>query len=396
MSPSRARSAARTWFIVGAVTRTAPFLTATDGFAALLRGTAIPFAAFRMSPEEFLCACTDHDVTSLVDQRLRELEDDWPDDVREAIAERGRARAAMELVRRRELNAVLDGLAAEGIRPIVLKGTALAYSLYDHPASRPRFDTDVLIRRNQVDAVRLVMARSGYSSPAYCDGELLFGQFPSTKTDQFGVAHTFDFHWKISTQAIFADVLSFDEISADAIRLPSIGAGAWAACPVHALLLACVHPVMHHRNVESLIWIYDIHLIASRLSEHDLDRFADLAVARHVSAICAHQLAAARHRFGTAVSDRVIARLGAVTPPEPSAAYLRTGRRWRDELVSNVRALPRWGDRVRLLREVMLPGPAYMLKAYDLRSSSLSAALLPALYVHRLALGSWKVLAGRK
>ena len=51
---------------------------------------------------------------------------------------------------------------------------------------------------------------------------------------------------------------------------------------------------------------------------------------------------------------------------------------------------------MRLLREVMLPGPGYMLKAYGLRSSSLSAALLPALYVHRLALGGWKVLAGQK
>ena len=351
-----------------------------------------------MPPEAFLDACDDHDVTGLIDERLRRFEKDrdWPPDVRSALAARTRSRAAVELLRWRELNAVLAGLAAEGIRPIVLKGTALAYSLYDNPASRPRIDTDLLIRRNQVDAVRRVMARNGYSSPAYCDGELLFGQFPSTKTDQFGVAHAFDVHWKISTQAIFADVLSFDEISAGAIRLPSIGADALAAGPLHALLLACVHPVMHHRNVESLIWIYDIHLLASRLSEHDLDRFADLAAARHVAAICAHQLAVARQRFGTAVSDRVIARLGAMTPREPSAVYLRTGRRWRDELVSNVRALPRWGDRMRLLREVMLPGPAYMLKAYGLHWSSLSAALLPALYVHRLARGSWKVLAGQK
>ena len=351
-----------------------------------------------MPPEEFLRSCTDHDVTSLIDQRLRALENDcdWPQDVREALAARTRAHAAIELLRRRELNAVLDVLAAEGIRPVILKGTALAYSLYDNPASRPRLDTDLLIRRSQVDPVRRVMARRGYGSPAYCEGELVFGQFPSIKTDQFGVAHAFDFHWKISTQAVFADLLSFDEISDDAIRLPSIGAHARAAGPLHALLLACVHPVMHHRGVESLIWTYDIHLLASGLSERNLDRFVELAVARHVSAICAHQLAAARHRFGTPISDRVVSTLGAVPLREPSAAYLRTGRRWHDELLSNVRGLPRWADRARLLREVMLPGPAYMLKAYGLPSSSLSATLLPVLYIHRLASGSWKVLAGHK
>jgi len=379
------------------VTGTAQFLTATDGFAALLRGTAIPFGAFRMPPKAFLEACNDHDVTGLIDERLRglDMDCDWPPDVRLALAARTRALAAIELLRRKELNAVLEALAGEGIRPVVLKGTALAYSLYGNPASRPRMDTDLLIRRDQVDTVRQVMARSEYSSPAYCDGELLFGQFPSTKTDAFGVAHAFDFHWKISTQAIFADLLSVDEIASGAIPLPSIGAHARAAGPVHALLLACVHPVMHHRNVESLIWIYDIHLLASRLSERDLDRFVDLAVARHVSAICAHQLAAARHRFGTSISDRAITRLRADRPHEPSAAYLRAGRRWHDELVSNVRGLPRWADRLRLLREVMLPGPAYMLKAYGL-SSSLSAALLPVLYIHRLAAGGWKVLAGHK
>jgi hypothetical protein len=351
-----------------------------------------------MTPDEFIGACNDHDVTGLVDERLRELKEDgdWPRDVREAVAERARARAAIELLRRRELNAVLDVLAADRICPVVLKGTALAYSLYDNPASRPRMDTDLLIRRNEVDTVRRAMARSGYSSPAYCDGELLFGQFPSTRRDAFGVAHAFDFHWKISTQALFADLLSFDEISSDAIPLPSIAAHARTAGPVHALLLACVHPVMHHRSVESLIWTYDIHLLASRISEPDLDRLVDVAIARRMSAICARQLAAARDRLGTSISDRVIARLAAVRPHEPSAAYLRTGRRWHDELVSNLRGLPRWADRLRLLREVMLPGSAYMLKAYELPSSSLSAALLPVLYAHRLASGVWKVLAGQK
>ena len=351
-----------------------------------------------MAPEEFLRGCGGHGVTSLIDQRLRRLgkDCDWPADVREACAQHTLAETARELLRRRELIAVLEALVAEGICPIVLKGAALAYSLYDNPASRPRLDTDLLIQRSQVDPVRRVMARCGYAAPAYCEGELLFGQFPSTKTDEFGVAHAFDFHWKISTQAVFADLLSFEEISADAIALPDLGPHARAASMLHALLLACVHPVMHHRNVESLIWIYDIHLLASRLSEREIDRFLDLAVAKHVSAICAHQLAAARNRFGTPISDQAITRLGAVAPHEPSAAYLRPDRRWHDELVSNIRGLPRWTDRVRLLREVMLPGPAYMLKAYGLQSSSLAATLLPVLYVHRLASGSWKVLAGQK
>jgi hypothetical protein len=351
-----------------------------------------------MVPEEFLQACSERDVTGLACQRLRSLLEgsDWPQDICDALARETRAQMAKELLRQKEVMSVLEVLAAQDIDPILLKGTALAYSLYDSPASRPRIDTDLLIRRNQVNAVRRVMARSGYTAPAHCDGDLLFCQFPLKKTDEFGLVHTFDFHWKISTQSVFADVLVFDEIAAVAIDLPALGEHARTTGPLHSLLLACIHPVMHHRNVESLIWTYDVHLLASRLSEREFSRFSELAVAKRVSAICAHQLSTARRWLGTRIPDAAMMKLGAVDGREPSAVYLRPNRRWGDELMSSLRGLPRWRDRLRLLREVALPDPTYMLKAYDLTPSSLGAALLPVLYLHRLASGGWKVLLGQK
>ena len=39
--------------------------------------------------------------------------------------------------------------------------------------------------------------------------------------------------------------------------------------PVHALLVACIHRVAHHRGTERLIWLLDIHLLASRLEERE-------------------------------------------------------------------------------------------------------------------------------
>jgi hypothetical protein len=153
---------------------------------------------------------------------------------------------------------------------------------------------------------------------------------------------------------------------------------------------------MHHRNPESLIWTYDVHLLASRLSLREFAAFADLAVARRMSAVCADQLSRARRWFGTVVPGAVMATLHASGHREPSAAYLRPGRQWRDELISSIRGLPRWRDRLRLLREVALPTPTYMLTSYGLRPSSWSAALLPALYLHRLSIGGWKAVAGQK
>jgi hypothetical protein len=370
---------------------------ATDCFAALLAGHPTPWSAFRMLPDEFLRACNGEGLTGLVYERLRSHVDiDWPEEIHKVLARETRARSARELIRQRELISVFDELAKEDVYPIVMKGTALAYGLYENPSSRPRIDTDLLIRRNQVDAVRRVMDRKGYTEPLHCDGELLFRQFSLKKTDEFGLVHTFDFHWKISTQSVFADMLAFDEVAAVAVELPALGVHARTAGPLHSLLLACIHPVMHHRNDESLIWIYDVHLLASRLSEREFEQFTELAFAKHVSTICSHQLTVARKCLGTRIPVSAMTRLGAFNASEPSAAYLGPNRGWGDELISNMRGLPRWSDRLRLMREMALPGPTYVLKAYGFAPSSPGAALLPALYLHRLFSFCWKTLAGRK
>ena len=65
--------------------------------------------------------------------RARELKDD----------------VAVELARKYELVRVLESLAQSGIAPLLLKGAALAYSLYPSPALRPRADTDLLIRASR-------------------------------------------------------------------------------------------------------------------------------------------------------------------------------------------------------------------------------------------------------
>ena len=369
-----------------------------DLFAAVLRGETIPWTAFAMREAEFVRACGDQHLSGLVYERVRTFpeECEWPRSVRDALARGVRAQAAEELLREKELRSVADALAAESLSVIFLKGTALAYSVYDAPSSRPRIDTDLLVRRRDVNRIRNVMAGMGYTTPSYCDGDLLFCQFPVQKTTDAGIVHTFDCHWKISTQSLFADVLTFDEVDARAVALPRLGAHARGLAPIDALLLACIHPVMHHRNADSLTWLFDIHLLASSLSAQDLARFTEMAVVKQVSAICAHQLTAARTRLGTRIPDAAIREMTRNPKRESTAVYLRPNRRWFDELTSSLQGLPRWRDRLRLIREVVIPGHEYVLKAYGFERSLLGIALLPMLYLHRLLFGGWKLVAGRK
>ena len=380
------------------MTVTTAQLETADLLAALLRGEVVPWAGFQLPRSEFLRACRDDCVTALVHEHVRALpaECEWPQDIRAALAIEARAHAANELLQYRELTLVLEALAVDHLFPILLKGAALAYTVYETPSSRPRIDTDLLIRRDEVGAFRRVMANRGYTTPLNSGGELLFSQFQLLKTTPHGVVHRFDCHWKISTQSMFADVLTFDEMAGRAIHLPALGPHARTLAPIDALLLACVHPAMHHRNADLLLWAYDVHLLASTLSDQDFDRFARLAVGKRVAAICAHRLRVARMRFGTEIPEAAIRMLARVQQREASAVYLRPNRRWIDEVISSVRGLPRAGDRIRLLREIAFPRPAYMLAAYGFTSSPRHLAWLPLLYAHRIVFGSWKLVAGRK
>jgi hypothetical protein len=348
-----------------------------------------------MGPD-LLDLCGRENITGLVHHKLAERDHDWPQDLVEELAREARTEAARELVRQRELTAVLDALAAADLRPILFKGTSLAYSVYTAPSCRSRRDTDLFVPRHQVEAVRRVMTELGYSARVGCSGELLFCQFVLEKTDRLGLHHQFDVHWKISTQSVFADLLSYDEVAAEAAPLTALGPHARGASRTHALFLACVHPAMHHRNVECLVWTYDIHLLASLLSNREFAHIVDLAFTRQVTAIVRHQLDRARSLFGTPIPRAVTTRLSLSRSPEPSAVYLRKDRRWHNELASSLTGLPRWRDRLRLLREVLLPEPSYVLRAYGIAVGSTAAIVLPFLYLHRGVYGAWKVVSGRK
>jgi hypothetical protein len=305
------------------------------------------------------------------------------------LEHRSAAAAAADVLGQREVESVLEALAAGGVRPLLLKGTPLAHSIYETSSLRPRFDTDLLVRRQDMDAVVGIMSSRGYARPRQVTGELVMHQIDFARRDHRGVSHVYDFHWKLANRQVFANVLSFDELDRDALAVPGLGPHARTVSRVHALLLACIHRVAHHKEDERLIWLYDIHLLAERLSPEQLRAFGMLAAERAVSTVCADGLAAARGWFHTRPSDVVewlTARSAEVS--EPSAAFLRGTAGPMGGLLSDLETLPDWTSRARLLYEHAFPSPTYMTGKYRVSSR----AWLPALYTHRIVRGAWRWL----
>jgi hypothetical protein len=370
-----------------------------DTLAALFGPGPMTWDRVALDPGALLDACRDQEVSGLIYHHVRDTPAfaSWPRVVRDALADASRAAAARELLVQREIGRVLDALDAHGVHPLLLKGTALAYTVYPHPSLRSRSDTDLLIDGGDIETVQHALTTLGYTRSLLCDGDLLFRQFEWAREDEFGVVHALDVHWAISTQAAFARVLTYDEMAARAVEAAALGGNARVPATMHALLLALIHPAMHHQNQRRLLWGYDVQLLARRLDSRAVQELVDHAIARGVAEVCAHGLRTAQGWFGAAVPREALDRLAAAPlSGQPSAAYLAPARTWKDDTVANLRGLPRWRDRLRLFREIAAPSPAYMLQAYGVGGSGLGRALLPALYVHRGVRGLWRVISGRK
>ena len=87
----------------------------------------------------------------------------------------------------------------------------------------------------------------------------------------------------------FSRLLPWESLAANARPIPALDAKVDGLAPPHALLMACVHRVAHHFNPPTLIWLYDVHLLGSSMSDDDATRFVALAVDGGLTAMSARE-----------------------------------------------------------------------------------------------------------
>jgi hypothetical protein len=331
-----------------------------------------------------------HGVLPLVAERIAGRTD-VPALLRALLCERAQAAVAADLARETELRRVVGALGAAGIRPLLFKGSQLAYSHYPRPDLRPRIDTDMLIPADARAHVDDVLTSLGYARRSSVSGELVSGQAFYVRRVGGVPTDAVDVHWKIASPIVFANILSYDELAADAVPIPALGPGARGLGEVHALLVACVHRVAHHLDAVRLKWLYDIDLVARRMDAAGWQRFAAAAEAKRVAAVCRRSLERAAQLFGTPVPAHLWAALqhaeGATR--EVTAEYL-TPRPQAEALADDLKMLGSWRERLRLVREHVVPPAAYMRQVY----APASKMPLPVLYAWRVVRGAKKWLFG--
>lgn len=363
---------------------------------AILRGEAPPWpaAADAVFADRFLVASAQHGVAPLIGFLLSPTPAwaAWPAKVCHALQRQTRLQSAWELLARDELAAVLDTLTGHGLQPLLMKGAALAYSHYPAPFLRPRTDADVLIRTADFPAAAAALTTLGYQridcpalSPAAA--QLVSYQCAFRRPGPRNLSHVLDVHWRLNNAPAFAHALTHEELAAQAVALPALGANGRALGPAHALLLAGLHLASHADSpgeTARLLWLYDIVLLTRTLTPAQWTDVTTLARARGLARACRESLAAAE-AVGPRVPADALAALTVAETGAPRPLGRRLALRWR-YLREVLATRPGGCQQAALVWEYLFPAPAYIRAKYP----DQSRWRLPLGYCHRLGEGLWK------
>jgi hypothetical protein len=294
------------------------------------------------------------------------------------------ALAAREAVAAARLGRLLDSLASADINAIVLKGAALAYTVYPEPWLRPRNDDDLLVAPGAFNQARQVLGRLGYDEEATNPGPEHTAQSHfAGRGDLDG--HFVDLHWRPLVPAAFRQLPTYEELWRDSVPLADVAPAARAPSPAHALLLACAHRVAHHGVSEDPQWLVDVHLLSRVLDAARWDVFCRAALRSRLAEVCCFELARAVGQLGTPVPSDVLEKLGQAHG-EPSARHLAAGSRlhrlWLDL------GDRRGRERVTTLLARLLPPPSYMRARYGA-----PWPLVPFAYAWRATAGAGRWIA---
>ena len=299
-------------------------------------------------------------------------------------------RAYLQTARRnvallRELATAVAALDVAGLPSIVLKGAALAESVYGNVALRPMVDVDLLVRREDLHAALTVLAGGGFTAAtreprvgaaAAFENELLL-----LKPGPLPVA--LEIHWSLFDSPYYQRHLHLDRCWAAARPLRLGTTEARMLDPISQLLHLCGHLVLHHGGTD-LLWEHDIaECIAVYGAELDWSALLDRAAEWKLIVAIQSLLPRLAEEAGAPIPVAVIERVRALRPTREEqriAGYLSarergvTRRFWND--LSSMNA---WTDRVRYAWTHLFPSPAYMRERYGFRSP----LLLPLYYSYR-------------
>jgi hypothetical protein len=167
----------------------------------------------------------------------------------------------------KELSDLLKAMAGTGVEPLVLKGPALGRSLYSDPVFRPSGDIDLLVRREQIPVARKALLSMGFVLPLdnYSVSPSFYDQDTYLPATGSPFTVPLELHWEVQKFGRKHRQGSMEELFERSVPVSTPSLSFRTLSPVHALVYAGSHMVLHHADEVRLIWVKDVALLAGSL-----------------------------------------------------------------------------------------------------------------------------------
>jgi putative nucleotidyltransferase-like protein len=271
------------------------------------------------------------------------------------LLEHHRAAMLWTLRVERTLLVVSRHLEARGVRPIVLKGSALAHTLYPDPSWRAFRDLDLLVRTRQWKAACSALEALGMRR-----------RLPEPRPgfdERFGKAAVYvgsegyqvDLHRTLA-QGPFGQWMDPEELFARTTPFELAGRRLHRLDDTALLLHACVHASLGWTPPQ-LLPLRDVAQV-STAGDVDWASLEALAAQWRLTAVLGHAFGVTLRAFGPVLPSRVRRLMDMEVPPEESRALLAytTDGRWRGATEwSTLRALKGARTKAAYVRALLFP-----------------------------------------
>jgi len=170
----------------------------------------------------------------------------------------------------RQLRVIQDAFEKQGIRSLVFKGLALAWTVYPDFATRPSGDIDLLVKPELFLKAREVLIQIGYGYnfkrfemfKEICKAEEFVHQKDAKKP------LTIDLHWNLLHYYGIQRDNGFENVFARTADVEMPGLKFQTLDRVDALIYSALHLMLNHPECRRLIWICDIAFLAQKMVEN--------------------------------------------------------------------------------------------------------------------------------
>jgi len=321
-----------------------------------------------------------HGIFPLLALHLKEWDEEClpPEEIMDFLSRVFLEGCARNLRLGKQVETVTTALEDAGIPAILLKGHALARTVYPDPALRHSADVDILVKPDDIPACEPIFARLGYS----CPHKTFYTSRYSAHHQNFypsGKGIPVELHWVTDSGYGMFTPDWLDNAFERKIPVHSDDLSCYTLDPVSHLTFLAYHHVFQHQALR-LDWIYDIAgLMHSLRVPDDWETLSSTCVANHIRIPLEIALTAASLWAGVAIPEAFADRFGWGTASEREERLWKYAKKRGSCIHSGMyltlQGMPSHYERVRYCYRFVLPCREVMNNRFKKSESPLDIPL---------------------